>query len=148
MPGVNRTASPERLVTIIAASFALAGGLPAAGTYPASYLYVRWTLRPSTSGGRCGPLRPVDAAALYVRWTRRPSTSGGRGGPLRPVDAAALYVQWSCGPLRPVELRPDGEIAGLQSGRCLDDPAFSTTNGTQLDIWSCNDGTNQRWKLP
>jgi len=45
-------------------------------------------------------------------------------------------------------LRPNGEIAGLQSGRCLDDPGFSTTNGTQLDIWSCNDGTNQRWKLP
>ena len=40
------------------------------------------------------------------------------------------------------------EIAGLQSGRCLDDPGFSITNGTQLDIWSCNDGTNQRWKLP
>ena len=60
--------------------------------------------------------------------------------PLRPVDAAALYVQWT--------LRPDGEIAGLQSGRCLDDPAFSTTNGTQLHIWSCNDGTSQRWKLP
>ena len=56
------------------------------------------------------------------------------------MDAAALYVQWT--------LRPDGEIAGLQSGRCLDDPAFSTTNGTQLHIWSCNDGTSQRWKLP
>ena len=40
------------------------------------------------------------------------------------------------GPNQQWTLRPNGEIAGLQSGRCLDDPAFSSTNGTQLDIWS------------
>ena len=34
------------------------------------------------------------------------------------------------------------------SGRCLDDPAFTTTNGTQLDIWDCNGGTNQQWAVP
>jgi hypothetical protein len=31
------------------------------------------------------------------------------------------------------------------SGRCLDDPNSSTTNGTQLEIWDCNGGANQRW---
>lgn len=31
------------------------------------------------------------------------------------------------------------------SGRCLDDPGFSTTNGTQLEIWDCNGGANQKW---
>jgi hypothetical protein len=34
------------------------------------------------------------------------------------------------------------------SGRCLDDPAFNTTNGTQLDIWDCNGGSNQQWAIP
>ncbi len=28
---------------------------------------------------------------------------------------------------------------------CLDDPAFSTTNGTQLIVWTCKDSANQRW---
>jgi predicted outer membrane repeat protein len=31
---------------------------------------------------------------------------------------------------------------------CLDDPAFSRTNGTPLDVWSCNNGANQKWSLP
>jgi hypothetical protein len=30
------------------------------------------------------------------------------------------------------------------SGKCLDDPASSTTNGVQFDIWSCNGGANQQ----
>ena len=34
------------------------------------------------------------------------------------------------------------------SGRCLDDPAGSTTPGTQLQIWDCNNSNPQRWRLP
>ena len=34
------------------------------------------------------------------------------------------------------------------SGRCLDDPGFNTTNGTQLEIWDCNGGSNQQWAIP
>ncbi|WP_433605530.1 glycoside hydrolase family 27 protein [Dactylosporangium sp. CA-139114] len=36
-------------------------------------------------------------------------------------------------------------IRGTGSGRCLDDPNGSTTNGVQLVIWDCNGGTNQQW---
>lgn len=36
-------------------------------------------------------------------------------------------------------------IAGQQSGRCIDVPNSSTTNGTQLQLWDCHGGTNQRW---
>jgi hypothetical protein len=36
-------------------------------------------------------------------------------------------------------------IVGQPSGRCLDVPNRSTTNGTQLQLWDCNGGTNQRW---
>jgi hypothetical protein len=31
---------------------------------------------------------------------------------------------------------------------CIDDPAFSTKNGTQLFVYACNDGPNQHWSLP
>ncbi|MGP4026267.1 endo-1,4-beta-xylanase [Actinomadura sp. 3N407] len=41
---------------------------------------------------------------------------------------------------------PDGgTIKGVGSGRCLDVPNASTTDGTQLQLWDCHDGTNQQW---
>jgi endo-1,4-beta-xylanase len=48
-----------------------------------------------------------------------PTTSGGGG---------------SAGPLR-----------GVGSGRCVDVPNSSTTNGTQVQLWDCNGNSNQRW---
>ncbi|WP_051366398.1 ricin-type beta-trefoil lectin domain protein [Hamadaea tsunoensis] len=38
-----------------------------------------------------------------------------------------------------------GPIVGVGSSRCLDVPGAVTTNGTQLNIWDCNGGTNQQW---
>jgi hypothetical protein len=38
-------------------------------------------------------------------------------------------------------------IGGVGSGRCLDVPNSTTTNGTQLQIWDCNGGSNQSWTL-
>ena len=31
---------------------------------------------------------------------------------------------------------------------CLDDPAYSTKNGAQLEVYACKDTSNQRWSLP
>jgi hypothetical protein len=31
---------------------------------------------------------------------------------------------------------------------CLDDPAYSTKNGTQLIVYTCHDTANQKWSLP
>jgi len=42
---------------------------------------------------------------------------------------------------------PSNAIVSKASGRCLDDPASSTTNGTQLDIWDCTGAVNQRWTV-
>jgi len=36
-------------------------------------------------------------------------------------------------------------IVGQQSGRCVDVPNSSTANGTQVQLWDCHGGTNQRW---
>ncbi|WSS19297.1 non-reducing end alpha-L-arabinofuranosidase family hydrolase [Streptomyces sp. NBC_01190] len=38
-----------------------------------------------------------------------------------------------------------GEIKGVGSGRCLDVPNSSTTDGTQLQLWDCSGAGNQSW---
>lgn len=48
-------------------------------------------------------------------------------------------------PPSPATGSPGSEIKGVASGRCIDVPGFSTTNGTQLDLWECNGGGNQSW---
>ncbi|MFF9583677.1 endo-1,4-beta-xylanase [Streptomyces achromogenes] len=37
------------------------------------------------------------------------------------------------------------QIKGVGSGRCLDVPSAATTDGTQLQLWDCNNATNQQW---
>ncbi len=37
------------------------------------------------------------------------------------------------------------QIVGGQSGRCVDVPNSSTTNGTQVQLWDCWGGIMQRW---
>ena len=39
-----------------------------------------------------------------------------------------------------------GTIRGVESGRCLDVPNGSTSDGTQLQLWDCHGGTNQQWE--
>jgi lysophospholipase L1-like esterase len=36
-------------------------------------------------------------------------------------------------------------IVGTQSGRCVDVPNGTTTNGTQVQLWDCGGGANQSW---
>ena len=49
-------------------------------------------------------------------------------------------------PLNDLPPAPPGEeLRGVASGRCIDVPGFSTTNGTELDLWDCNGGGNQSW---
>jgi hypothetical protein len=38
-------------------------------------------------------------------------------------------------------------LVSVNSGLCLDVPSASTTEGVQLDQWTCNGGTNQEWAL-
>lgn len=40
-----------------------------------------------------------------------------------------------------------GAVIEAYGGRCLDDPAGNTTDGTRLDLWGCNGGINQRWTI-
>lgn len=48
-------------------------------------------------------------------------------------------------PSSPPPSRSNVMIVGQQSGRCIDVPNTSTANGTQVQLWDCHGGTNQRW---
>jgi len=39
----------------------------------------------------------------------------------------------------------NGQIVGGQSGRCVDVPGATTTNGTQVQLWDCDGSAKQRW---
>jgi non-reducing end alpha-L-arabinofuranosidase len=52
---------------------------------------------------------------------------------------AAGYAQTSSGSQQNVE------VVGAGSGRCMDVPGASTTNGTQVQLWDCHGNSNQRW---
>ena len=41
----------------------------------------------------------------------------------------------------------NGELINPNSGKCLDDTGFGGS-GTQVQIWSCSGGTNQKWTIP
>jgi hypothetical protein len=40
-----------------------------------------------------------------------------------------------------------GAIRGVPSGRCVDVPSASRTNGTQVKLYDCNGGSNQQWNI-
>jgi hypothetical protein len=67
--------------------------------------------------------------------------SGGSGSPV---------ILWSCNGARNEvwSHNSGGEYVLKANGLCLDDPAYSTKNGTQLVVYRCNGGANQRWSLP
>jgi hypothetical protein len=60
---------------------------------------------------------------------------------------AALAVMAAMLVALPAQAATDGAIRGVGSGRCLDVPNFSPTDGTYLQIYDCSGGTNQQWTL-
>ncbi|GAB2844957.1 endo-1,4-beta-xylanase [Actinoallomurus bryophytorum] len=45
----------------------------------------------------------------------------------------------------PTPTEGTGPIKGVASGRCLDVPNASTTDGIQVQLWDCNGNSNQQW---
>jgi endo-1,4-beta-xylanase len=58
--------------------------------------------------------------------------------------AVALAVTLVANPAR---ADVTGALRGVGSGRCLDVPGQSQTDGTYLQIWDCWGGANQQWTL-
>ena len=98
-----------------------------------------------------GPGEP--AVALGVLHRQRVQRQGaGRPGLLdqqrdplsiSTSSTAAANQQWNLVPLA------DGNdlIVNAYSGKVLDDPAFSTSNGTLIDQYQLNGGLNQQWMI-
>jgi len=63
----------------------------------------------------------------------------------------SFFTQFQSGPppsSPPPSSPPPGgaqQIVGTGSGRCVDVPNSSTTNGTQVQLWDCSGNSNQRW---
>ncbi|MEH1129042.1 ricin-type beta-trefoil lectin domain protein [Micromonospora sp. CPCC 206061] len=57
----------------------------------------------------------------------------------RSAESRSLVRQQSGGG------QQNGQIVGGQSGRCVEVPNSTTTNGTQVQLRDCSGGTNQRW---
>jgi Ricin-type beta-trefoil lectin domain len=123
--GGTSAASP-----IIAAVYAL-GGTPAAGTYPASYPYAHTSsLFDVTSGadGSCTTAYFCTAQAGYDGPTGLGTPDG------TTAFAAGSASSGGAGPV----------TSGI-SGKCLDDYAASTANGTEADLYDCNGTPAQQW---
>ena len=58
--------------------------------------------------------------------------------------AGTLDQQWVVGYDTSNRVR----LVNPNSGRCLDDPNSTTTDGTQLHIWDCNNTKAQVWDIP
>ena len=89
-----------------------------------------WTLQPDGTVrvlGGCLTVNGGTAKGTKVVWS---SCNG------------SAYQQWQW------QNRDYNALYNPYSGRCLDDPAGSTTPGTQLQIWDCNNSNPQRWRLP
>ncbi|MBZ3908103.1 endo-1,4-beta-xylanase [Streptomyces griseiscabiei] len=65
-----------------------------------------------------------------------------RDGSKKPAYTSVLGALNGGTPTPPADARP---VKGVGSGRCLDVPGTSTTDGTQLQLWDCHNGTNQQW---
>jgi non-reducing end alpha-L-arabinofuranosidase len=63
-----------------------------------------------------------------------------------PTDAADNAVQANIVSVGyAVPASATGPVNAVGSGKCLDVTGVSQTNGTTVEIWDCNGGTNQTW---
>ena len=78
---------------------------------------------------------------------RRRRTTRGRLSVGLAAVVAALVALATMVLASPAQADTTGTLRGVASGRCLDVPGASQTNGTYLEIWDCNGGSNQQWTL-
>jgi alpha-galactosidase len=103
----------------------------------------------STSAGALG----LSGTSFTLRdlWAHTNSTTTGTISASVPAHGAAMYVVQGGTTTPPTTSPPPTSgsgafaIKGAQSGRCVDVPNGTTTNGTLPTLWDCNGGSNQSW---
>lgn len=68
-----------------------------------------------------------------------------RSGNKKPAYDAVLNLLNGAGSPSPTPPGTAFNLVGSGSGRCVDVPNSSTANGTQVQLWDCHSGSNQRW---
>jgi endo-1,4-beta-xylanase len=69
-----------------------------------------------------------------------------RSGNKKPAyDAILNVLNGAGGTPSPTPSGTAFNLVGTGSGRCVDVPNASTANGTQVQLWDCHSGSNQRW---
>jgi chitinase len=87
-----------------------------------------WTVESNNTLEVLGGCLDVDAAG----------TANGTLVDYYPCNGTAAQV-W--------DPQSNGELVNPNSGKCLDDTGFGGS-GTQVQIWTCADSSNQQWSLP
>ncbi|HEV2373980.1 MAG TPA: ricin-type beta-trefoil lectin domain protein [Streptosporangiaceae bacterium] len=64
-------------------------------------------------------------------------TAGYTGAQFANLSVTPVGSQAPTGPI----------VAGDDSSKCVDDRGFGTANGTVVEMWDCNGGTNQQWTI-
>ncbi|MEH0827358.1 MULTISPECIES: ricin-type beta-trefoil lectin domain protein, partial [unclassified Micromonospora] len=62
-----------------------------------------------------------------------------------PTATATPTTTPTAGPTTPPPTTGASRIVGSQSGRCIDVPNSSQSNGTRVQLYDCHGQTNQRW---
>ena len=65
---------------------------------------------------------------------------------VNPTGVDRLRYAWGVG-FNASQSPAATRVVGTQSNRCLDVPGASHTNGTQVELYDCNSGSNQTWTL-
>jgi hypothetical protein len=83
---------------------------------------------------------------MSVQYVAAYTTSGSGGG---TADGTTVDL-YTCNNTGAQVFIPqsNGSLYNPQSNKCLDDTNWSTTPGTQLQIWDCSGNANQKWALP
>jgi alpha-galactosidase len=83
----------------------------------------------------------ASSYTLTNLWTGATSTTSGTITASVPAHGTVMYRVAG----GTTSTNPSGEIHAVGASKCLDVPGSSQTDGTQLDIWTCNGGSNQIW---
>jgi GH25 family lysozyme M1 (1,4-beta-N-acetylmuramidase) len=96
-------------------------GLPSGLTWNSTGLITGWPTKPGTYTVRVSASDNLYASgSATFTWTINAASDSGYTGPVKQVGG---------------------------TGKCLDDPASATANGTKVDLWSCNGKSNQSWTV-
>ncbi len=78
-------------------------------------------------------------------WTGTTATTSSTISATVPAHGTAIFTvtpSTGCG-----ATQPTGQISGI-AGKCADDTGSSTTDGSQIILYSCTGNANQRWTQP